>query len=91
MGQYLKMGICYKMEIDKKNIDRLGLTNEILINELNKGIEISLFDSKETNDVIIFEIKESVVLEQLKEFMGFQYSLYSQEKHTVNFFNRLQN
>lgn len=85
MGQYLQMGICYRMEIDKKSMDRLDLTYEKLVNELNKQIDMSLFNCGETQDKLTFEIKESV-LEQLQEFMQFQYSLYPQKKPYIDCF-----
>lgn len=86
MGQYLQMGICYQMEIDKKRLDKLGITFEKLTNELKKQFDLSLYELNETQDEIIFEIKESVVLAQLQEFMKFQYSLYPQEKPYVDCF-----
>lgn len=86
MGQYLQMGIGYRMEIDKKRLDKLGVTLEKLVIELNKHFDMSLYDFNETHNEIIFEIKEFVVLEQLQEFMKFQYSLYSQEKPYVDCF-----
>ncbi len=86
MGQYLQMGIGYRMEIDKNRLDKLGLTIEKLLNRLNEQMDMSLFNCGETQEKIIFEIKESVVSEQLQEFMEFQYSLYSQEKTYVDCF-----
>jgi hypothetical protein len=80
MGQYLQMGICYRVEVDKKRLDKLEITLERLTNELNKHYDISLYEINETHGEIIFEIKESVILEQLQEFMQFQYSMYSQKK-----------
>lgn len=79
MGQYLQMGICYRMKIDKNRLDKLGISLEKLTNELNKHLDVSLYDLNETQDEIIFEIKESV-LEQLQEFMRIQYSMYPQEQ-----------
>ncbi|MEI0739001.1 hypothetical protein VQ056_24205 [Paenibacillus sp. JTLBN-2024] len=79
MGQYLQMGICYRMEIDKNRLEKLGIKYEKLTSELNKHLDLSLFELNETKDEIIFEIKESVVLEQLQKFLGFQYSMYPQE------------
>lgn len=85
MGQYLQMGICYRMEIDKKRLDKLGITFEKLTNELKKQFDLSLYELNETQDEIIFEIKESI-LEQLQDFMQFQYSMYPQEKPYVECF-----
>ncbi|MFT4413354.1 hypothetical protein ACLM5H_05795 [Fredinandcohnia humi] len=80
MGQYLQMGIGYRMEIDKKRLDKVGVTIEKLEIELNKHFDMSLYDFNETHDKIIFEIKESVVLEQLQEYIQYQYSMYPQEQ-----------
>nr|WP_259548258.1 hypothetical protein [Heyndrickxia oleronia] len=79
MGQYLQMGICYQMEVDKKRLDKLGITSEKLMNKLNKNFDLSLYDINETQDEIIIGIKESV-MEQLHEFTQFQYSMYPQEQ-----------
>jgi len=80
MGQYLQIGISYRMEIDKKRLDKVGVTIEKLEIELNKHFDMSLYDFNETHDKIIFDIKESVVLEQLQEFIQYQYSMYPQEQ-----------
>lgn len=86
MGQYLQMGICYRMEVDKNRLERLGFTFEKLVNELYEHFDLSLYDSSETQNKIIFEIKESVVLEQLQEFMQYQYSMYPQEQPYIDCF-----
>ncbi|KGR89864.1 MULTISPECIES: hypothetical protein [Bacillales] len=80
MGQYLQMGIGYRMEIDKKRLDKVGVTIEKLEIGLNKHFDMSLYEFNETHDKVIFEIKESVVLEQLQEFIQYQYSMYPQEQ-----------
>lgn len=86
MGQYLQMGICYRMEIDKKRLNKLGATFEKLAIELNKDFDLSLYDINETQDEIIFVIKQSVILEQLQNFMQFQYSMYPQEQWDTDCF-----
>ncbi|MEI2368012.1 hypothetical protein [Niallia circulans] len=86
MGQYLQMGICYRMEIDKKRLDKLGIPFEKLAVELNKHFDLSLYDLDESQDELIFEIKEAVILEQLLEFTQFQYSMYPQEQPYVECF-----
>lgn len=85
MGQYLQMGICYRLEVDKKRLDKLEVTLERLIKELNKHLDITLYEINETHEEVIFEIKESVVLE-LQGFMEFQYSMYPQEQQYIDCF-----
>lgn len=86
MGQYLQMGICYQMEVDKKRLEKLEITLERLIKELNKDFDLSLYDLNENQDEIIFVIKESVVLEQLQKIMQYQYSMYLQEQWDTDCF-----
>lgn len=86
MGQYLQMGICYRLEVDKKRLDKLEFTLEGLINELNKHLDITLYEINETHEEVIFEIKETVALEQLQEFMQYQYSMYPQEQWDTDCF-----
>ncbi|WP_071458584.1 hypothetical protein [Bacillus massilinigeriensis] len=78
------------MEIDKKRLDKLGITYGRLTNELNKDFDLSLYNINETQHEIIIGIKESVVLEQLQEFMQFQYSMYPQEQWDTIVLNQLR-
>lgn len=54
MGQYLQMGICYRVKVDNKRADKLGIALEKLTNELNKHFDLSLYDLNETQNEIIF-------------------------------------
>ncbi|MFB6469518.1 hypothetical protein ACE38V_22555 [Cytobacillus sp. Hz8] len=74
------------MEVDKKRLDKLGITSEKLMNKLNKDFDLSLYDLNENQDEIIFVIKESVVLEQLQNFTQYQYSMYPQEQWDTDCF-----
>lgn len=77
MGQYLQAGICYQIVIRKREFTDV-ITNEQLCEELNKEIDISLFDLEETDEHVRFLIKEEIVLEQLHEFMQQQFLLYNE-------------
>ncbi len=76
MGQYLQAGICYQIVIGKREFTDV-LTVEQLFEELNKEIDLSLFNLEDTNEHVRFVIKEGIVLEQLHEFMEHQFSLYN--------------
>ncbi|MFC0212099.1 hypothetical protein ACFFK0_06460 [Paenibacillus chartarius] len=76
MGQYLQAGICYQIVIRKREFADI-ITTEQLCEELNKEIDISIFNPEETNEHVRFVIKEEIVLEQLHDFMEHQFSLYN--------------
>ncbi|MCC3377712.1 hypothetical protein, partial [Cohnella sp. REN36] len=56
------------------------------INELNKHLDITLYEINETHEEVIFEIKETVALEQMQEFMQYQYSMCPQEQWDTDCF-----
>ncbi|WDM21283.1 hypothetical protein [Paenibacillus polymyxa] len=76
MGQYLQMGICHQMLIEKKGIGKTKI--EEIERELGKLVDLRLFDFKETEDIFSFTIMESVVKEQLQNFLKDQFALYDQ-------------
>lgn len=80
MGQYLQMGICNRIVIDKESMNKLNISIEKVIESINKEMDISLFERSETENQFIFTIRDAIVTEQLLEFMRFQYSLYDQEE-----------
>ncbi|MFE8698256.1 hypothetical protein ACFYKT_18190 [Cytobacillus sp. FJAT-53684] len=47
---------------------------------MNKDMDISLFEQKETEQQFIFTISDSIVLEQLYGFLKYQFLLYNQEE-----------
>ncbi len=50
MGQYLSIGICNKIAVNRKKIESKGFTLKDVENELNKKFEMSLFVLNETGD-----------------------------------------
>ncbi|MCC0566263.1 hypothetical protein [Brevibacillus borstelensis] len=76
MGQYLQAGICYEISVRKREFAGV-LTTEQLYEELNKEIDMSIFNVEETDEHVRFLIKEEIVLEQLYEFMQQQFLLYN--------------
>lgn len=89
MGQYLQLGIIHNLAVSKEKMKALGLTFEKLKNELNKEVDLALYDFFENDDVINFVLKESIVMQQLCSFLRFQYSLYNQDADS-NFESAIQ-
>lgn len=80
MGQYLQMGICNRIAIDKDRINKLNITIEEVIESLKNDMDMSLFALRETEEQFVFTISESIAMGQLHQFLQFQYSLYNQEQ-----------
>jgi hypothetical protein len=79
MGQYLQMGICNRIVIEKERMNKLNISIEKVIESINEEMDISLFEQSETEEQFVFTINESIVLEQLQVFLMFLFSLYTQE------------
>ncbi|MCG5252467.1 hypothetical protein P4U99_27625 [Brevibacillus agri] len=79
MGQFLQLGIIHKLAVSKEKMNALGLSVEKVKDELNKEVDMALYDLFENDDVITFVLKESFVMQQLSSFLRFQYSLYDQD------------
>ncbi|THF77821.1 hypothetical protein [Cohnella fermenti] len=74
MGQYLQLGICYQMLIQKREI--AGGPIEQVNREVGKFVDLNLFNVEETDEHISFSIKEKLIEEQLYKFLEEQFALY---------------
>lgn len=91
MGQYLQLGIINRIVVDKERMNKLNIAIEKVIESLNKEMDISLFEQSETKEQFAFKIKESIVLEQLHEFLKNQFLLYNQEQPYKGCFDSILN
>jgi hypothetical protein len=89
LGQYLHMGLCNRIVIGKERMAKLNVSIEIVIKALNSVIDMSLFELGEPEDHYVFTIKESIVLEQLYQFLRVQFSLYNQQDSYKRCFNEV--
>lgn len=89
MGQYLHMGLCNRIVIEKERMAKLNVSIEIVIKALNSVIDMSLFELGEPEEQYVFTIKESIVLEQLYQFLQLQFSLYNQQDPYKGCFNKI--
>ncbi len=79
MGRYVNMGICHQIEINKGAIVNLKITDQELLEFLNNEMDLKLYDRFEQDEKIIFKIKENIILDQLHDFLKFQFSLYDRK------------
>jgi hypothetical protein len=80
MSQYMQLGICNRIIIGKERLSQLNLTIEKVIEALSHGLDMSLYEQSETENSLVFSLKESIVMEELVSFLRSQYELYIQEK-----------
>jgi hypothetical protein len=79
------MGIVHELVISKERLNKLNLTQENVIDILNKEMDLDLFVQYEDDDNIRFELNESVLKDQLSDFMQFQFSLYNEPDEKMIF------
>ncbi|MEK4339113.1 hypothetical protein [Brevibacillus sp. FSL L8-0710] len=80
MGQYLQLGIVHRLSVSKEKMNSMGLSVEKVKDELNKEVDMALYDLDENDDLVNFMLKDSIVMEQLGNFLQYQYSLYDQNE-----------
>jgi hypothetical protein len=91
MGQYLQLGICHRIDISKRNIDKLGVTLEQIKETLSEKMDISLYECMETDEQVQFILKESIALNELHGFLQQQFALYPQDKSDTQYFDEALN
>lgn len=85
MGQYLQLGICHRITVDKERLQKFGLTENDVAAKLSEKMDMSLFTCHEHEEKIQFMLKESVVLEQLHDFLQGQFSMYPAKEDQEQF------
>ena len=77
MGQYLSIGICNKIAVNRKKIESKGFTLNDVEKELNKKFELSLFVINETgDDYFVWDIKKDIFKQELYNFLSKIYLEY---------------
>jgi hypothetical protein len=74
------MGLCNRIVVEKDRMNKLSIPLEKVIESLSKEMDMSLFEQRETEDHFVFTISETIVKEQIYQFIQFQFLLYNQEQ-----------
>ncbi|MFB5763987.1 hypothetical protein [Paenibacillus medicaginis] len=85
MGQYLQLGICHRITVEREQLKQSGLTENDVVMRLGEKMDMTLFTGHGTEEAVRFTIRESVVLEQLHDFLQDQYSMYPVKKDPDSF------
>lgn len=81
MGEYVQAGICYRIKVSKREMERNKVTYEEAIEGLLKEVPVDLYEVREVETGYIFSLKDEVLEKgQLSEFLTEQYKLANADK-----------
>lgn len=89
MGQFLKVGMCYKFNVKKSDLEECKMDKDALVEFMSKEIDITCYNVYEKEEEYEFKIKDEIFT--AKEIIGFlkeQYALFDMNK-TEELFNNL--
>lgn len=89
MGQYLGLGIATNIKIDKRS-SMFTITTEEITRELKNRLDVSLYDIEESERYITLELKKSVLLDNLKDFLLEQLNLSNTPIENMEIFEILE-
>lgn len=91
MGQYIQLGICFKATIPKREMEG-RVTHEQFLEEMNKEINLELYNMTEDEEKYIYTLKsENLIKENLIEFLKEQYELcYAENDEVTKIIDRLE-
>lgn len=81
MGQYIQFGICYNLEVDKKQMNSNVVSYDDLVDGLSKEFDLDLYNIHEDDNKYIFSIKNEVLENgKLDPFLLEQYKLFAEPR-----------
>ena len=84
MGQYLSIGLCTKIAVEKQNITNQKFTLNEVVSELNKKFEMSSFVLDETNgDYFVWYFNKDNIKQEMYNFLSKIYSDYGVKDEEV--------
>jgi len=79
MGAYLQGGICYNIIIYKPDFEDSNLEVDKVLRALDEKIDMSLYNKKESEKIILYVLKEEVLIENIEDFLKTQFQFYNLE------------
>ncbi|MGL4730697.1 MAG: hypothetical protein ACRCW0_03820 [Clostridium sp.] len=91
MERYLFAGICYNIIICKPDLEIHNVDLEKIQYELDKKTDLNFYTKKESDKVILYTLKDEILLDEFKEFIKSQIELHGlQEDEIEEFLLKLQ-
>lgn len=81
MGEYVQAGICYRIKVSKREMERSKVSYQEAIEGLLKEVPVYLYEVREVETGYIFSLKDEVLEKgQLPEFLTEQYKLFNDDE-----------
>lgn len=76
-------GTCYNIIICKDDLEKYNLDLSTVVMELDKKIDMTFYDKKESEKIILYTLKDEVILECMEEFIKNQLKFYDLAKDEI--------
>lgn len=80
IGQYLYIGLCYKVRISRRHIDNHNVSELELLQGMSNLLDFNLYDRQDTENELVFVLHHEELKQNLSKFLAKQ----------INFFNQSQ-
>ncbi len=90
MGTYLCTGICTEVVVYKSSLKSKNIEYEALIKSLNQKVNLNLYDKKDEEDKITWNIKHDLIEKDLLSFLKSQFEIYDSKNHNKELYKSLE-
>lgn len=80
MGQYLHIGLCYKVRVRRKLLSDQKITEAELFQGMNRLLDFTLYERLDTESELILVLSHEVLKKNLSMFLAQQFQFYKQSK-----------
>lgn len=77
MEKYLFAGICHNIIICKPDLEIHNIDLNKIQMDLDKKVDLAFYEKKESSKVILYTLKEDILLEGFKDFIESQLKMYN--------------
>ncbi|TGE37141.1 hypothetical protein E4K67_14735 [Desulfosporosinus fructosivorans] len=80
MGQYLYIGLCYKVKISRKLIADHKISESELLQGMTNMLDCILYSRQDTENELVFVLNHEEIKQNLSEFLAKQIQFFKQSK-----------
>lgn len=90
MAAYLNGGICYNIIIGKTDLYESDVDMDRVLLALNNELDMTLYEKKESDKIILYTLKENILLDNLTSFLETQIHFYDSDEEIKSLFDTLE-